>query len=69
MNMKFRFYTIVMIMLAVTGMAWAQDDIDYEKAAEYEKKFRSAGKAINYVKVIVWSVNTERSTTCQENSF
>ena len=46
MNMKFRFYTIVMIMLAVTGMAWAQDDIDYEKMSEAENWYADRAESI-----------------------
>ncbi len=44
--MKFRFYTIVMIMLAVTGMAWAQDDIDYEKMSEAENWYADRAESI-----------------------
>ena len=44
--MKIRFFTLVMMMLAVTGMAWAQDDIDYEQQGRAEQWYADRAENI-----------------------
>ena len=45
MSMKFRFFTFLML-LAVTGMAWAQDDIDYEQQGRAETWYADRAESI-----------------------
>lgn len=46
MNTKLRFFTFLMMMLAVTGMAWAQDDIDYEQQGRAETWYADRAESI-----------------------
>lgn len=46
MNMKQRFFTFVMMLLAVTGMAWAQDDIDYKQMEKAENWYADRAESM-----------------------